>query len=90
MKKHLLSFLALVMLSFSAFAQTEISTRAQFLAMQPGGNYIQTANIELGDFTQMTAIIQNFSGTYNGGGYSITYSATFTSDANNTPLSLFI
>lgn len=89
MKKHLLSFLALVMLSFSAFAQTEISTRAQFLAMQPGGNYIQTANIELGDFTQMTAIIQNFSGTYNGGGYSITYSATFTSDANNTPLGLF-
>ena len=89
MKKHLLSLLALVLLSISAFAQIEISTKAQFLAMQPGGNYIQTANIELEDFTQMTAIIQNFSGTYDGRGYSITYSATFTSNANNTPLGLF-
>lgn len=88
-KKHLLSFLAIVMLSFSAFAQTEISTRAQFLAMQPGGNYIQTANIDLGNFTQTTAIIQDFSGTYDGRGYSITYNATFTSNANNTPLGLF-
>lgn len=89
-KKHLLSLLALVLLSISAFAQTEISTRAQFLAMQPGGNYIQTADIELGNFTQTTAIIQNFSGTYDGGGYSITYSADFTSNDNDdTPLGLF-
>lgn len=90
MKKHLLSLLALVLLSISAFAQIEISTRAQFLAMQPGGNYIQTANIDLGNFEQNTAIIQSFSGTYDGRGYSITYNATFTSNANNdTPLGLF-
>ncbi|MEE1020352.1 MAG: hypothetical protein U0L93_02905 [Bacteroidales bacterium] len=89
MKKHLLSLLALVLLSISAFAQIEISTKAQFLAMQPGGNYIQTANIDLGNFTQTTAIIQNFSGTYDGGGYSITYNADFTANADNVALGLF-
>ena len=90
-KRYFLPFLAMLLLNLSAFAQTQISTAAQFLAIQqnPSGSYIQTANIELGDFEQTTAIIQNFSGTYDGGGYSITYSATFTSDANNTPLGLF-
>lgn len=89
MKKHLLSLLALVLLSISAFAQIEISTKAQFLAMQPGGNYIQTANIDLGNFTQTTAIIQNFSGTYDGGGYSITYNADFNANTDNVALGLF-
>jgi hypothetical protein len=88
-KKHLLSFLAIVMLSFSAFAQTEISTRAQFLAMQPGGNYIQTADIDLGNFAQNTAIIPTFSGVYDGGGYTITYNATFTAETQNVALGLF-
>ena len=89
MKKHFLSFLTLILLSISAFAQTEISTKAQFLAMQPGGNYIQTANIDLGNFEQTTAIIQNFSGTYDGGGYTITYNATFTANTNDVALGLF-
>ena len=88
-KKHLLSFLAIVMLSFSAFAQTPISTRDQFLAMQPGGNYIQTANIELGDFEKNTAIIPTFSGVYDGGGYTITYNATFSANTNDVALGLF-
>lgn len=90
-KKHFLSFLIVVLLSLGAYSQTSISTKEQFLAIQqnPSGSYIQTANIDLGNFTQMTAIIQNFSGTYDGGGYSITYSATFTSNDNNTPLGLF-
>jgi hypothetical protein len=88
-KKHLLSFLAIVMLSFSAFTQTPISTKAQFLAMQPGGNYIQTANIELGDFEQNTAIIPTFSGVYDGGGYTITYNGDFTAETQNVALGLF-
>lgn len=79
------------MLSFSAFAQTEISTRDQFLAiaMQPGGNYIQTADIDLGNFAQNTAIIPTFSGVYDGGGYTITYQATFTANTDSVALGLF-
>lgn len=91
-KKHFLSFLIVVLLSLGAYSQISISTKEQFLAIQqqnPSVSYIQTADIELGNFTQTTAIIQNFSGTYDGRGYSITYSATFTSNANNTPLGLF-
>ncbi|MEE1142511.1 MAG: fibronectin type III domain-containing protein [Bacteroidales bacterium] len=89
-KKHLLSFLAIVMLSFSAFAQTPISTKAQFLAMQPGGNYIQTADIDLGDLGARTqAIIQTFTGTYDGNGFQITYQATFEGNTNNTCYGLF-
>lgn len=105
-KKHFLSFLTLILLSISAFAQTAtepqgqgteqnpylISNASEFLWINNGNDayYLQTANItNLGDFTQTTAIIQNFSGTYDGGGYSITYSATFTSNADNTPLGLF-
>lgn len=77
------------MLSFSAFAQTPISTKAQFLAMQPGGNYIQTADIDLGNFAQNTAIIPTFPGVYDGGGYTITYNATFTAETQNVALGLF-
>ncbi|MBQ2398139.1 MAG: hypothetical protein II304_14065 [Bacteroidales bacterium] len=105
-KKHFLSFLTLILLSISAFAQTAtqpqgqgteqnpylISKASEFLWITNDNDayYVQTANItNLGDFTQTKAIIQNFSGTYDGGGYSITYSATFTSNANNTPLGLF-
>lgn len=77
-KKFFLAFLAIILLNLGAFAQTEISTAAQFLAMQQGGNYIQTADIDLGNVgTKTVAIIQNFSGTYDGNGYTITYQASF-------------
>lgn len=90
-KKHFLSFLIVVLLSLGAYSQTSISTKEQFLAIQqnPSGSYIQTANIDLGNFTQTTAIIQKFSGTYDGGGYSITYNATFTANTDNVALGLF-
>lgn len=90
-KKHFLSFLIVVLLSLGAYSQISISTKEQFLAIQqnPSGSYIQTANIELGDFTQTTAIIQNFSGTYDGGGYSITYNADFNANTDNVALGLF-
>ena len=77
-KKYFLPFLAMLLLNLSAFAQTQISTADQFWAIQQGGNYIQTADIDLGDVgTRTEALIQNFSGTYNGNGYTITYQATF-------------
>ncbi len=90
-KKHFLSFLIVVLLSLGAYSQISISTKEQFLAIQqnPSGSYIQTANIDLGNFNQTTAIIQNFSGTYDGGGYSITYNATFTVNTDNVALGLF-
>lgn len=90
-KKHFLSFLIVVLLSLGAYSQTSISTKEQFLAIQqnPSGSYIQTANIDLGNFTQTTAIIESFSGTYDGGGYSITYNATFTANTDNVALGLF-
>ena len=75
-------FLAMLLLNLSAFAQTEISTKEQFLAIQEGGNYVQTADINLGNVgTRTAALIQNFSGTYDGNGYTITYQATF--EGNN-------
>ena len=77
-KKYFLPFLAMLLLNLSAFAQTQISTADQFWAIQQGGNYIQTADIDLGDVgTRTAALIQNFSGTYDGNGYTITYQATF-------------
>lgn len=90
-KKHFLSFLIVVLLSLGAYSQTSISTKEQFLAIQqnPSGSYIQTANIDLGNFDQTTAIIQDFSGTYDGGGYSITYNANFTVNTDNVALGLF-
>ena len=78
-KKYFLSILAL-MFCFNAFSQTQISTAEQFLAISsnPSGNYIQTADIDLGDRgTLSSAIIPTFSGVYDGGGYTITYTAHF-------------
>lgn len=105
-KKHFLSFLTLILLSISAFAQTAtqpqgqgteqnpylISKASEFLWITNDNDayYVQTANItNLGDFTQTKAIIQNFSGTYDGGGYSITYNADFTANTDNVALGLF-
>ncbi len=96
-KRHLLLFLALVMLSFNAFSQTQpqgdgtennpylISTKAQFeaIAQQQNGAsgkyFKQTADIDLGSIgdTSDAIIGTEFKGTYDGGGFTITYSASF-------------
>lgn len=81
-KKQLLVILATIVLSFNSFSQTQISTKEQFLSViEQGlsGNYIQTADIVLGDLGTLTEAIINgtFSGTYDGNGYSISYSAAF-------------
>lgn len=81
MKKQLLSFLALVLLSFSAFSQTqtEIWTAQDFInSVGTVGNYIQMADIDLGDRGGISSAIKSsFSGTYDGNGHTITYQAQF-------------
>jgi hypothetical protein len=83
-KKQLLVILATIVLSFNSFSQTPItiSTANEFLSVIEQGlseNYIQTADIVLGDLGTLTEAIINgtFSGTYDGNGYSISYSAAF-------------
>ncbi len=72
--------------SFAVAAQDTITINSaeEFLRIgvdanyPSNGNYIQTANIDLGNMgTLDTAIIKLFRGTYDGGGHSISYSATF-------------
>ena len=90
MRKLLLTFTAMLFCSIASFAQTEISTKEQFLAIEADGNYILTADINLGDLGERTAsIIPTFSGTLDGNGKTITYQASFSSDQNNDNLGLF-
>lgn len=90
-KKQLLVILATIVLSFNSFSQTPItiSTANEFLSViEQGlsGNYIQTADIVLGDLGTLNEAIINgtFSGTYDGKGHSISYSAAFQGQGANT------
>lgn len=90
-KKQLLVILATIVLSFNSFSQTPItiSTANEFLSViEQGlsGNYIQTADIVLGDLGTLNEAIINgtFSGTYDGKGHSISYSAAFQGQGTNT------
>lgn len=91
--KKLLWVMAALFVSFAVAAQNRdnegriiINSAEEFLKI--GNNagyriddttsYIQTADINLGNMgTLDTAIIKEFRGTYDGGGHSISYSATF-------------
>ena len=84
--------MAALFVSFAVAAQTTITINSaeEFLkigvdANYPSdGNYIQTANIDLGDKGRRnTPIITTFSGTYDGGGYTISYKATFLGTSHN-------
>ncbi|MDY4584966.1 MAG: hypothetical protein SO444_06875, partial [Candidatus Onthomorpha sp.] len=88
--KKLLWVMAALFVSFAAAAQNRddkgriiINSAEEFLKIgttgyPSDGDYIQTANIDLGDKgTMYTPIISTFSGTYDGGGYTISYKATF-------------
>ena len=90
-KKQLLVILATIVLSFNSFSQTPItiSTAEEFLSViEQGlsGNYKQTADIVLGDLGTLNEAIINgiFSGTYDGNGHSISYSAAFQGLGANT------
>lgn len=85
--------MAALFVSFVAAAQTTdsegriiIDSAEEFLKIgnrsgypiDTNSSYIQTADINLGNMgTLDTAIIKEFRGTYDGGGHSISYSATF-------------
>ena len=91
--KKLLWVMAALFVSFAAAAQTRdsldriiINSAEEFLKIgnrsgypiDTNSSYIQTADINLGNMgTLDTAIIKEFRGTYDGGGHSISYSATF-------------
>lgn len=88
--KKLLWVMAALFVSFAVAAQNRdnegriiINSAEEFLKIgttgyPSNGNYIQTANIDLGNMgTLDIAIIKLFSGTYDGGRHSISYSATF-------------
>ena len=91
--KKLLWVMAALFVSFAVAAQTTdsvgriiIDSKEEFLKIgnlsgypiDINSSYIQTADINLGNMgTLDTAIIKEFRGTYDGGGHSISYSATF-------------
>lgn len=84
--KKLLWVMAALFVSFAVAAQDAITINSaeEFLRIgvdanyPSNGNYIQTADINLGNMETLdTAIIKLFSGTYDGGRHSISYSATF-------------
>lgn len=91
--KKLLWVMAALFVSFAVAAQNRddkgriiINSAEEFLKIgnlsgypiDTNSSYIQTADINLGNMgTLDTAIIKEFRGTYDGGGHSISYSATF-------------
>lgn len=91
--KKLLWVMAALFVSFAVAAQTTddegriiINSAEEFLKIgnnagypiDTNSSYIQTADINLGNMgTLDAAIIKVFRGTYDGGGHSISYSATF-------------
>ncbi|MCI7572361.1 MAG: fibronectin type III domain-containing protein [Bacteroidales bacterium] len=94
--KKLLWVMAALFVSFAAAAQNRddkgriiINSAEEFLKIgttgyPSDGDYIQTANIDLGDKgTMYTPIISTFSGTYDGGGYTISYKATFAGSSHD-------
>lgn len=93
--KKLFFAIAALFVSFAVVAQTYdsvgriiINSADEFLKIgstySASASYIQTANIDLGDTgTMTTPIITSFSGTYDGGGYTISYKATFSGTSHN-------
>lgn len=94
--KKLFFAIAALFVSFAAAAQTYdsvgriiINSAEEFLKIgstySASASYIQTVNIDLGDKgTRNTSIINvDFSGTYDGGGYTISYKATFAGTGHN-------
>ena len=114
MRKLFLSLVVVVLLcGVTSFAQTtdaegriEINSREEFLKIGTttgypmNGNYIQTANIDLGTFENAKAIIPYnstsanqgnyiFQGTYDGDKYTISYQASFAGTQGSGNYALF-
>ena len=81
MRKLFLSLVAILLCSLTSFAQTQIWTAQDFNSVGTSGNYKLMADINLGtyDATSNNFVIDNFSGTFDGNGHTITYQASYSS-----------
>ena len=81
MAKRLFLAVLVLLFGFNAFSQIEIWTETDFrnIKNNVNGNYVQKAPIDLGSIgdTSDAIIGTEFKGTYDGGGFTITYSASF-------------
>ena len=96
MRKLWLTFTAMLLCSIASFAQTRdaenriiINSPEEFLKIGTTGysisdSYILTENINLGTYhaDNNDFVIASFSGTFDGGDYTITYQGSFTAGAN--------
>lgn len=87
-------FAVLVLLfGFNAFSQIEIWSETDFrnIKNNVNGNYVQMAPIDLGSIgdTSDAIIGTEFKGTYDGGGFTITYSASFDGTTTTGDYGLF-
>ena len=81
MRKVFLSLVAILLCSLTSFAQTQIWTAQDFNSVGTSGDYKLMADINLGtyDATSNNFVIDNFSGTFDGNGHTITYQASYNS-----------
>ena len=81
MAKRLFLAVLVLLFGFNAFSQIEIWSETDFRNIKNNGqgNYVQKAPIDLGSIgdTSDAIIGTEFKGTYDGGGFTITYSASF-------------
>lgn len=81
MAKRLFLAVLVLLFGFNAFSQIEIWSETDFrnIKNNVNGNYVQKAPIDLGSIgdTSDAIIGTEFKGTYDGGGFTITYSASF-------------
>lgn len=94
MAKRLFLAVLVLLFGFNAFSQQiEIWTETDFrnIKNNVNGNYVQMAPIDFGSIgdTSDAIIGTEFKGTYDGGGFTITYSASFDGTTNDGAYGLF-
>ena len=94
MAKRLFLAVLVLLFGFNAFSQQiEIWSETDFrnIKNNVNGNYVQKAPIDLGSIgdTSDAIIGTEFKGTYDGGGFTITYSASFDGTTNDGAYGLF-
>ena len=93
MAKRLFLAVLVLLFGFNAFSQIEIWSETDFrnIKNNVNGNYVQKAPIDLGSIgdTSDAIIGTEFKGTYDGGGFNITYSASFDGTTNDGAYGLF-
>ena len=93
MAKRLFLAVLVLLFGFNAFSQIEIWSETDFrnIKNNVNGNYVQKAPIDLGSIgdTSDAIIGTEFKGTYDGGGFTITYSASFDGTTTTGDYGLF-